>query len=190
MIVDCVIKRLDWRTSPWRHLCVSSFGVFVMSLFADLFTAPSSANVHRPGVWLGGGQWRATDDHDLSVADGSHDGEALLVLLHVSGWARCTRRDGSCGRGSSVAPRGGSPRGHRSRCIVDDSTKKKAGRQIEGMGHYRNGAGTARQEYRTLRGLNFVWGHDARSGARLAGPEGQCSHRLVAVPQRGAGATS
>jgi len=41
---------------------------------------------------------------------------------------------------------------------VDDSTKKKAGRQVEGMRHYRNGAGTARQEYRTLRGLNFVWG--------------------------------
>jgi hypothetical protein len=42
--------------------------------------------------------------------------------------------------------------------IVDDSTKKKAGRHIEGVGHYRNGAGSARQEYRTLRGLNFVWG--------------------------------
>src|SRR5262249_49989156 len=41
---------------------------------------------------------------------------------------------------------------------VDDSTKKKAGRHIEGVGSYRNGAGSARQEYRTLRGLNFVWG--------------------------------
>ncbi len=39
---------------------------------------------------------------------------------------------------------------------VDDSTKKKAGRQIEGVATYRNGAGSARQEYRTLRGLNFV----------------------------------
>ena len=29
---------------------------------------------------------------------------------------------------------------------VDDSTKKKAGRHIEGVGHYRNGAGSARQE--------------------------------------------
>jgi hypothetical protein len=41
---------------------------------------------------------------------------------------------------------------------VDDSTKKKAGTSIEGVAHYRNGAGAARQEYRTLRGLNFVWG--------------------------------
>ena len=38
---------------------------------------------------------------------------------------------------------------------VDDSTKKKAGLQIEGVAHYRNGAGSARQEYRTLRGLNW-----------------------------------
>jgi hypothetical protein len=40
---------------------------------------------------------------------------------------------------------------------VDDSTKKKAGRHLEGDGHYRNGAGSARQAYRTLRGLNLVW---------------------------------
>ena len=37
------------------------------------------------------------------------------------------------------------------------STKKKAGLHIEGVDRYRNGAGSARQEYRTLRGLNFVW---------------------------------
>jgi DDE superfamily endonuclease len=44
------------------------------------------------------------------------------------------------------------------RVIFDDSTQKKAGRQIEGSDRYRNGAGSARQEYRTLRGLNFVLG--------------------------------
>ena len=37
----------------------------------------------------------------------------------------------------------------------EDSTKQKAGRQLEGVGHYRKGAGAARQEYRTLRGRNF-----------------------------------
>ena len=26
MIVDCVIKRLDWRTSPWRHLWCHPLG--------------------------------------------------------------------------------------------------------------------------------------------------------------------
>jgi hypothetical protein len=40
----------------------------------------------------------------------------------------------------------------------DDTTKKKAGQQIEGVACYRHGAGSARQEYRTLRGLNFALG--------------------------------
>ncbi len=42
--------------------------------------------------------------------------------------------------------------------VFDDMTKKKAGAHIEGLDRYRNGAGSARQEYRTLRGLNFVLG--------------------------------
>lgn len=40
---------------------------------------------------------------------------------------------------------------------VDDATRKKNGRCIEGASYYRNGAGTARQEYRSLWGLNWVW---------------------------------
>jgi hypothetical protein len=40
----------------------------------------------------------------------------------------------------------------------DDTTKKKAGQHIAGLARYRTGAGSARQEYRTLRGLNFVLG--------------------------------
>jgi hypothetical protein len=42
------------------------------------------------------------------------------------------------------------------RVAFDDTTKKKAGTHIEGLDSYRNGAGSARQEYRTLRGLNVV----------------------------------
>lgn len=41
---------------------------------------------------------------------------------------------------------------------LDDFTKKKSGSDIEGLDRYRNSAGSARQEYRTLRGLNFVVG--------------------------------
>jgi hypothetical protein len=40
---------------------------------------------------------------------------------------------------------------------LDDATMKKTGRRIQGAAHYRNGAGTARQEYRTLWGINLVW---------------------------------
>ena len=44
------------------------------------------------------------------------------------------------------------------RVRFDETTTKKTGRKIEGCSSYRNGAGTARQEYRTLFGLNFVLG--------------------------------
>ena len=50
------------------------------------------------------------------------------------------------------------PEGEILRVTFDDTTKKKAGTHIEGLARYRNGAGSARQEYRTLRGLNFVLG--------------------------------
>jgi hypothetical protein len=50
------------------------------------------------------------------------------------------------------------PEGEIITIAFDDTTKKKAGRRVEGLGRYRNGAGSARQEYRTLRGLNFVLG--------------------------------
>jgi hypothetical protein len=41
---------------------------------------------------------------------------------------------------------------------LDDTTKKKARIHIEGADRYRHGAGSARQEYRTLWGLNVVLG--------------------------------
>jgi hypothetical protein len=43
------------------------------------------------------------------------------------------------------------------RIQVDESTYKKCGRHIEGASNFRNGAGSARQEYRNLWGLNWVW---------------------------------
>jgi hypothetical protein len=40
----------------------------------------------------------------------------------------------------------------------DDSTAKKSGREIEGTSYYRNGSAAARQERKSLFGLNFVIG--------------------------------
>ncbi|MCO6493935.1 MAG: transposase [Phaeodactylibacter sp.] len=40
---------------------------------------------------------------------------------------------------------------------VDDTTRKKSGRKIQGASNYQNRAGSARQEYRTLWGINFVY---------------------------------
>jgi hypothetical protein len=67
-------------------LIVSSFGVFVMGLFAGLFTTPSwqTFTVLAYGWAVAGGERQTITD--LSVAHRGHDGEAFLVLLGVSGW--------------------------------------------------------------------------------------------------------
>lgn len=41
--------------------------------------------------------------------------------------------------------------------LLDDTTRKKSGKKIQGCAHYSNRAGSARQEYRVLWGLNFVY---------------------------------
>jgi hypothetical protein len=136
---------------------VSSFGLFVMSLFAGLFTAPSwqTFTVLAWGWAMAGGE-RQTITTYLWLTGASRVKHFSRFYEFLGGalyqarwqlWAQIIRRaaQGVPAEASIVL-------------IVDDSTKKKAGRQIEGVGHYRNGAGSARQEYRTLRGLNFVWG--------------------------------
>jgi len=136
---------------------VSSFGAFVMSLFADLFTTPSwqTFTLLAYGGAVAGGErqtittylWLtgATSVKHFSCYYPFLGGALYQARWHL--WARIIR----------CAARW-VPEGAPIILIVDDSTKKKAGHHIEGVGHYRNGAGSARQEYRTLRGLNFVWG--------------------------------
>jgi hypothetical protein len=136
---------------------VSSFGAFVMSLFADLFTTPSwqTFTLLAYGWAVAGGErqtittylWLtgATSVKHFSCYYPFLGGALYQARWHL--WARIIR----------CAARW-VPEGAPIMLIVDDSTKKKAGHHIEGVGYYRNGAGSARQEYRTLRGLNFVWG--------------------------------
>ena len=136
---------------------VSSFGVFVMGLFAGLFRVPSRqtftvlaygwavASGERQTIttylWLTG----ATTVKHFSCFYRFLGGALYQARWQL--WARIIRCAAQW-----------VPAEEEIVLIVDDSTKKKAGRHIEGIGHYRNGAGSARQEYRTLRGLNFVWG--------------------------------
>jgi len=136
---------------------VSSFGMFVMGLFAGLFTTPSAPTftVLAYGWAMASGErqtittylWQtgATTVKHFSCFYRFLGGALYQTRWQL--WAQLIR-----GAAQWV------PEGAPIVLIVDDSTKKKAGRQIEGVGHYRNGAGSARQEYRTLRGLNFVWG--------------------------------
>ena len=136
---------------------VSSFGVFVMSLFAGLFTAPSEQTFLGLAYgWAVAGGERQTITTYLWLTGATSVKHfscyyrflgSALYQARWQVWARIIR-----GAARWV------PEGAPIVLLVDDSTKKKAGRQIEGVGHYRNGAGSARQEYRTLRGLNFVWG--------------------------------
>jgi hypothetical protein len=136
---------------------VSSFGVFVMGLFAGLFTTPSEQTFTMLAYgWTVASGERQTITTYLWLSGATSVKHFSCYYRFVGGalyqarwqlWARLIR----------CAARW-VPEGAPIVLIVDDSTKKKAGRQIEGVSHYRNGAGSARQEYRTLRGLNFVWG--------------------------------
>jgi hypothetical protein len=134
---------------------VSSFGMFVMGLFQGLFTAPSWQSFSL----LACGRALASEKHTITAylwltgaTRVKHFSSFYVFLggpLYKARWKlwACLIQ-----RAATWVPEG--------EPIVlecDDSTKKKSGRQIEGAARYRNGAGTARQEYRTLWGLNFVW---------------------------------
>jgi hypothetical protein len=136
---------------------VSSFGVFVMGLFAGLFTIPSTQTftVLAYGWAVASGE-RQTITTYLWLT-GATTGKHFSCFYRCLGRALYQSRGQLWARIIRCAARW-VPEGAPIVVVVDDSTKKKAGRQIEGVGYYRNGAGSARQEYRTLRGLNFVWG--------------------------------
>ena len=136
---------------------VSSFGFFVVGLFAGLFTTPSwqTFTLLAYGWAVAGGERQTITTYVwLSGATTVKHFSRFYAFL---GGALYTRRWQLWGRIIRCAARWVPPE-EPIVIEVDDSTKKKAGRHIEGVGHYRNGAGSARQEYRTLRGLNFVWG--------------------------------
>ena len=136
---------------------VSSFGVFVMSLFDGLFTTPSwqTFTLLAWGWAVAGGE-RQTITTYLWLT-GATTVKHFSCFYTFLGDVLYTARWLIWGRIIRAAAQW-VPATEPVRIIVDDSTKKKAGRHIEGVAGYRNGAGTARQEYRTLRGLNFVWG--------------------------------
>jgi DDE superfamily endonuclease len=134
----------------------SSFGIFVMGLFEGLLTAPS----RRTFALLACGWALASRQHTLTTylwltgaATLKHFSRFYVFLgcpfynTRWRVWACIIRHAAQLLPAEAPIV-----------IEVDDTTKKKAGRQIEGVACYRNGAGSARQEYRTLRGLNFVLG--------------------------------
>lgn len=134
----------------------SSFGTFVMALFQGIFTAPS----WQTFTYLACGWALATDRHTITTylwltgATTVKHFSRFYVFLGCPLYQRRWLLWGAVIRLAAQLI----PPGEVIRVIFDDTTKKKAGTQIEGVDRYRNGAGSARQEYRTLRGLNFVLG--------------------------------
>src|SRR2546428_248458 len=134
----------------------SSFGTMIMTLFQGLFTAPS----WHTFTSLACGWALATDRHTITTylwLTGATTVKHFSRFYVFLGCPLYNRRWHLWGAIIRLAVQF-VPEDEVIRVSFDDTTKKKAGTHIEGVDRYRNGAGSARQEYRTLRGLNFVWG--------------------------------
>jgi DDE superfamily endonuclease len=135
---------------------VSSFGTFVMGLFHGLFTAPSwqSFALLTCGWALAGERHTITTYMWLTGAATVKHFSRFYVFLGCPLYHKRWQLWGAVIRLAAQWV----PEGEVIRVSFDDTTKKKVGTHIEGLARYRNGAGSARQEYRTLRGVNFVLG--------------------------------
>ena len=134
----------------------SSFGTVVMTLFQGLLTAPSWQTF--PSLACG---WSlATDRHTITTSLWLTGATTVKHFSRFSVFLGCplsNRRWPLWGAVIRLAVQC-VPAGEVMRVICDETTKKKAGTPIEGLARYRHGAGSARQAYRTLRGLHFVVG--------------------------------
>jgi hypothetical protein len=134
----------------------SSFGTVVMTLFQGLFTAPSwyTFTSLACGWALAGDRHTITTYLWLTGAATVKHFSRFYVFLGCPLYNKRWQLWGAVIRLAAQFV----PEGEVIRVSFDDTTKKKAGTHIEGLARYRNGAGSARQEYRTLRGVNFVLG--------------------------------
>ena len=133
----------------------SSFGTLVMTLWHGVLSTPSwhSMTYLAYGWTLAAGRQTITTYlWGSGAAQVKHFSRyyaflgGALYQRRSQLWARVIRL------GASLVPE------HAIIAIrLDDAIMKKNGRHIQGAGRYRNGAGTARQEYRTLWGINLVW---------------------------------
>ena len=137
--------------------CVhSSFGTVVMPLFQGIFTAPS----WQTCTALACGGALATDRHTGTTYVWRTGATTLTHFSRFSvflGGPLSHTRWQLWGAVIRLAAQW-VPEGEVMRVSCDDTTKQKAGTHIEGLARYRHGAGSARQAYRTLRGLNCVVG--------------------------------
>jgi hypothetical protein len=134
----------------------SSFGTVVMTLFQGLFTNPS----WHTFTALACGWALATDRHTITTYVWLTGATAVKHFSRFYVFLGCPLYQHRWHLWGAVIRLAAQfvPAGEVMRVSFDATTKKKAGPHIAGLARYRNGAGSARQEYRTLRGLNFVLG--------------------------------
>jgi hypothetical protein len=134
----------------------STFGTVVKTLFHGFFSTPS----WHTFTYLACGWALASDRHTITTymwltgATAVKHFSRFYVFLGCPLYHQRWHLWGAVIRLAAQLV----PEGEVIRVSFDDTTKKKAGRHIAGLACYRNGAGSARQEYRALRGLNFVLG--------------------------------
>jgi hypothetical protein len=133
----------------------SSFGPFVLTVWHGVLSAPAWQNftsLAYGGALASGRQTITTSLWGSGAAQVKHVSR-YEVFLGKALYRRRSQRWACVMRcGASLVPADAVMETR-----LDDATMKKTGRPIHGADDDRNGAGTARQAYRTLWGLNLVW---------------------------------
>ena len=134
----------------------SRFGAFLQRHFADLFTKPSQQTFLLLALGLVLSSSRHTVANYLWRA-GATAFKHFTAFYVFLGGPLYERLDWLFVSVIALAERH-VPSDQPIRVRFDATTSKKTGRTIDGASAYRNGAGSARQEYRTLWGVNFIIG--------------------------------
>ena len=145
--------REDMAVDTFLH---SSFGAVVVTLCQGLFTAPSwhTFTSLACGWALAGDRHTMTTYVWLTGAATVKHFSRFYVFLGFPLYHKRWHLWGAIIRLAAPLV----PEGEVMRVSFDETTKKQAGHHSAGLARDRNGAGSARQEYRTLRGVNFVLG--------------------------------
>jgi len=152
VVLDQPHNRKDAVDSFYR----SDFGAFLQRHFADLFTKPSAQTF----LLLALGFVLSTTRHTVANylwRAGACAFKHFTCFYVFLGGPLYDRLDWLFVSVIALAERH-IPEGEPVRARFDATTVKKTGRSIDGADAYRNGAGSARQEYRTLWGVNFIIG--------------------------------
>ena len=152
VVLDQPHNRKDAVDSFYR----SGFGAFLQRHFADLFTKPTQQTflLLALGVVLSSSRHTVANYLWRAGACAFKHFTCFYVFL---GGPLYDRLDWLFVSVIALAE-GHVPQDEPIRVRFDGTTSKKTGRSIDGAAAYRNGAGSARQEYRTLWGLNFIVG--------------------------------